>query len=222
MTVPSKSSPSALYLKCLSEAQAHHAASKTYSGKFLRPHAPLIKAHIEQLGGASSILDYGCGKGVQYEWVSHGDEASIPEGMTIEQFWGTRVKRFDPAWPPFSIELPAGQKFDVVICTHVLGSIPISDLRWVLRELFDRANRLVYIAEKIGEVRKKVFSVDDLSHRMPRFDPARWRSFIGEIFNEWRREHLLEHDGDHDLLPKVWLVTRERRPEGAIMLGDWI
>lgn len=162
--VHTKQNPSGLYLQCLGEARRHHLSSKTYSGKFLRPHAPFIKEIIDRLG-CRSILDYGCGKGSQYQWVSHGEDASIPKGETLESFWGVPVTKFDPAWPPFAVEPAPGQTFDLVICTHALGSIPKSDLLWAIRELYDRANKAVYIAEKLGPVRKQVFSDPD---RMPR------------------------------------------------------
>ena len=72
---------------------AYHAAleaskqvhkGKQFTGKFLRPHAPFIKEIIDRLG-CKTVLDYGCGKGQQYEWI-------IPStGQTIEQFWGVTV-----------------------------------------------------------------------------------------------------------------------------------
>lgn len=183
------------YHRALSEATAHHASSKTYSGKFLRPHAPFIKEVIDRLGCAS-ILDYGCGKGAQYSWVSHGADASIPEGMTIEEFWGVPVTKYDPAYPPFAAE-PVG-KFDLVICTHTLGAIPRSDLPTVIDRLHSLAAKALYIAEKIGPVKKQVYSQEIL--RPLGYARADW---VREI----RRPTAME----------VILATRERTAEGAIV-----
>lgn len=163
---------SRLYDTALEEARAHHASSKTYSGKFLRPHAPFIRTLIEKFG-ARTLLDYGCGKGAQYSWVSDGDEASIPGGQTIEQYWGLEATKYDPAYPPFAAE-PVGL-FDVVVCTHVLGSIPTRDLADVLERLFGLAKHCVYIAEKIGPVGKQVFSAPE---HFPRWSSETWRAFI--------------------------------------------
>lgn len=168
------------YHKALEEARAHHASSKTYSGKFLRPHAPFIRELICRLR-AGSVLDYGCGKGAQYTWVSHGGDASIPEGQTIEHYWGVKVTKYDPAYPPFALE-PVG-KFDLVICTHVLGSIPIADLPVIVRRIFNYAREAVYFAEKIGEVRKQVFSEPD---KFPRnWNAEIWARFLSTFAGEF-------------------------------------
>lgn len=189
------------YRRALGEAKAHHASSKTYSGKFLRPHAPFIKEIIDRLG-CKSVLDYGCGKGKQYEWVSHGDEASIPKGQTIEQFWGVDVCKYDPAYPPF--ELLAPGYFDLVICTHVLGSIPKADLADVLHLIFNRAGKAVYIAEKIGPVGKEVFSEPDL---MPRgWSTGLWRATIAGERRIIGREKV-----------ETWVATREKTAVGVLV-----
>lgn len=185
------------YHKALDEARAHHASSKTYSGKFLRPHAPFILELIQRFR-AGSVLDYGCGKGAQYTWVSHGGDASIPEGLTIEQYWGVPVTKYDPAYPPFATE-PVG-KFDLVICTHVLGSIPIADLHVIVPRIFRYARDGVYFAEKIGEVRKQVFS-----------EPGKFPR--GWDHETWAR-YLTSHARN---FPEVeaHLATREATPEGV-------
>jgi hypothetical protein len=180
------------YDRALDEARKHHASSKTYSGKFLRPHAPAIKAIIDRLH-VGSILDYGCGKGAQYLWRSHGDNASIPEGMTLEEFWGVQVRKFDPAWPPFAEPPAPAERFDLVLCTHTLGSIPLLDLLgWVIPGLYRCATKAVYVAEKLGPIGKQVFSEPDA---MPRdFTRAHWCSLLAGL--------------DHTGL-EVWLSTHE-------------
>lgn len=200
--------PSRAYRMALEQATRHHLESKTYSGKFLRPHAPIIKRLIDQTG-ANKVLDYGCGKGSQYEWVSHGGDASIPEGMTIQQFWGAEVFMYDPAYAPMCeftperhLELLERDKFGITLVTHVLGSIPIGDLTgWVLPRLANLTEHAVYIAEKIGEVGKQVF--DDTA-AMPRWEAPYWQGFI---------------QGASVCFPKVaWYIsTHERTPEGKIM-----
>lgn len=140
------------YDAALAQATAHHALNKTYSGSFLRPHKPWLSGLIARLG-ITSALDYGCGKGRQYQWVDPAD------GLTLEQAWGFEVAKFDPAWPPYAAE-PEGQ-FDLVICTHVLGGIPLADHGWVLDRIFASARKAVFIAEKIGPVGKDVHGARD-------------------------------------------------------------
>jgi len=183
--------PTEYYHRALEEAEKHHASSKTYSGKFLRPHAPFIKEIIDRLG-CRSVLDYGCGKGRQYEWRSSEDNQAIPKGQTIEEFWGVPVRKFDPAYPPFAA-VPVG-RFDLVICTHVVGSVPRRDLRWFREGLERYATKAIYYAEKLGPVGKQVFSQPEL---MPR---------------DWTREEwvtALRPVGRPGL--EVWLATREDR-----------
>jgi hypothetical protein len=181
--------PTEHYYRALGEATRHHESNKTYSGKFLRPHAPAIKEIIDRLG-CQTVLDYGCGKGAQYEWVSNEDGQAIPRGQTIEQYWGRTVHRYDPAYRPFA-SVPAG-RFDLVICTHVVGSIPRADLRWFREGIERYATKAIYYAEKLGPVGKQVFSEP---HLMPR---------------DWTREEwasALRPTARSGL--EVWLATRQ-------------
>jgi hypothetical protein len=186
--------PTAAYRKAVAEATAHHAKSKTYSGKFLRPHKPWL---LEIIGrhNIGSAIDYGCGKGAQYDWVDPED------GQTLEQAFGFPVYKFDPAWPPFAKEPEAGAKFDLVLCTHVLGSIPLTDLPWVIGRLGDLCARgkVIYVAEKLGPVQKTALSAPE--DRPVGWTSAQWRDALGT--------HLPAHC-------HAYLSTREAAPEGAL------
>ena len=138
--------PSKAYRRALEQSKKVH-EGKTFTGLFLRPHAPFVKEIIDRLG-CRSALDYGCGKGQQYERV-------MPKhGMTIEEWWGIKVAKYDPAYPPFAKE-PEG-KFDLVICTHTLATIPADDLSWVIDRLHSFAAKAIYVSERLGEARKEL------------------------------------------------------------------
>lgn len=173
------SEPSEAYRLALAQASAHHAESKTYSGRFLRPHKPFLSELIARLGIASA-LDYGAGKGEQYRWVDPAD------GKTLEEAWGFPVEKFDPAWPAYAAE-PAGS-FDLVICTHVLGSIPLSDHGWVIAKLFERARKAVFIAEKIGPIRKGVHG--DRAGLANEWSAIQWIEAIGPHLRPDIEAHL--------------------------------
>jgi hypothetical protein len=139
---------SSAYHHALRSSKAIH-EGKAFTGKFLRPHAGYIKEIIDRLG-CETVLDYGCGKGQQYEWV-------IPStGQTIEDFWGVKVCKYDPAFPAFNQKPPQDARFDLVICTQVLGAIPTTDLPWVIDELYSYSMKAIYVSERLGPARKTV------------------------------------------------------------------
>ena len=155
------------YKEALADCTKHHATSATFSGKFIRPHAPFIKEIVDRLG-CQSILDYGCGKGEQYRWRNNAETGSIPIGMTLEEYWGVPVTKYDPAWPPYSAE-PVG-KFDLVICSCVLRWIPGPDIPSVVDRLYSLGGKALYIAEKLGPVKKK----DKVRFEMVDYDAQGW------------------------------------------------
>ena len=153
--------PSPAYLAALEDSKQIH-KGKTFTGRFLRPHAPFVKEIIDRLG-IKTVLDYGCGKGQQYEWVMER------HGCTIEEWWGVKVTKYDPAYPPFAAE-PEGT-FDLVICTQVLGSIPVSDRAWVIDRLYGLSTMAIYVSERLGGARKVV---GDNSQRGADWTEADW------------------------------------------------
>lgn len=113
---------------------------KTFPGQSLPPHAYRIKILIDKYG-ASTLLDYGCGKGMQYQPM----KIDLKEGKTfhsIPEFWGTSITLYDPAYTPHST-LPQGA-FDAVISTDVLEHCPEDDVDWIVDEIFTYARKFVY------------------------------------------------------------------------------
>ena len=183
--------PSQAYLAALEASKEIH-KGKQFTGKFLRPHAPFIKEIIDRLG-CKTVLDYGCGKGQQYEWV-------IPStGQTIEQFWGVSVTKYDPAYPPFAQE-PVG-KFDLVLCTQVLGAIPEGDRGWVVDRLYALAKKALYISERLHSPRKLIA---DNSLR-PAWTVRDWQE------NTWRGRQEIE----------VTLATRRINDDDEKITEHW-
>ena len=144
-------SPSRDYSTYLREAQRYQLGAKTWSGKLLRPHAPFIKELIDQYK-CQTALDYGCGKGEQYYWVSTEDGQAIPKGATLERYWGLKVSKYDPAVKRYQKE-PIGF-YDLVICTHVLRWIAPDAVDAVIDRLMHLSTKVVYISEKLGELSK--------------------------------------------------------------------
>jgi hypothetical protein len=101
---------------------ALHQKEKKFSGKSITPSVPAIARLVEQTN-ARRLLDYGCGKGKQY------DE------MRVHDAWGGNLPyRYDPGVKRFS-ERPKGA-FDGVICTDVMEHIAEDDVDEVLADIF--------------------------------------------------------------------------------------
>jgi hypothetical protein len=125
---------------------------RVFPGSSLPPQAPRIKRLIEKTG-AQNILDYGAGKGLQYELRNVTIDGGTWE--TIQDYWDVDfVHCYDPSYEPFS-ELPTGT-FDGVICTDVLEHCPEPDVAWIVDEIFAYANRFVYANVACYPARKRL------------------------------------------------------------------
>ncbi len=122
----------------LEQCRIHHAVSKTFSGNGCLKHARALVAMSKAIG-ATSAIDYGCGKGNQYaaSFMLDGQEAMI------EQALGYEVTKYDPAVPKF--EKPPERPADLVWCTDVLEHIPEEDISFIVGELSRLALKGVFV-----------------------------------------------------------------------------
>lgn len=118
-------------------------AERMFDGRSLPPQALRI-ADIIRETGAKTILDYGAGKGQQYQ----PQPIELPDGSShasVAEWWGVEpVTCFDPGHEAFST-LPQGT-FDGVISTDVMEHCPEEDLPWILGEIFGYARKFVYLS----------------------------------------------------------------------------
>jgi hypothetical protein len=118
------------------------APEKTFPGKSLAKQAMRIKRLIDETG-AASILDYGSGKGLQYD-PRPVKVKGVGSFDGIIDYWGVdSVKCYDPAYTPHSA-LPQGL-FDGVVCTDVMEHCPEEDVPWIVEEIFSFAERFVFV-----------------------------------------------------------------------------
>jgi hypothetical protein len=116
-------------------------AALTFPGQNLLPHAAKIKDLIDSTGSLS-LLDYGSGKGLQYEPAVKANSL-FGQGETVMDYWGIDcVTCYDPCYVPYST-LPIG-KFDGVVSTDVLEHCPIEDMEWIVGEIFNYSCKFVF------------------------------------------------------------------------------
>lgn len=145
-----RSAPSEHYRRMLELYRTLHAegektlglnAQETYPGIHALRHARRIKELIDSTG-AKSVLDYGAGKGFQYDLA----DVEIPGAGRwpgLLDYWDVEEMRcFDPCYEPFN-KLPA-EKFDGVISTDVLEHCTEEDIPWIVAEIFSFAKSFVF------------------------------------------------------------------------------
>ena len=203
----SRDNPSARYQELLRMYQRMHvegerfqavAAKFTFDGRSLKPQAQRIKRLIEA-SGAATLLDYGSGKGTQYD----PKPFSVPgEGAwdSVIDYWGVdEVVCFDPAYAPFSAR-PQGS-FDGVICTDVLEHCPEEDVPWIVEEMFSYARRFVFATIACYPARKRLPNGDN-AHCTIR--PPEW----------WQELFARTAAGHGDMLWEAWVQWVES-PQSA-------
>lgn len=109
-----------------------HKDEHLYAGSALTLHKESIRQFISAKK-CDTILDYGCGKGIQY----------FKENIHNDYFYGIMPSLYDPAVEEFS-RLPEGT-FDAVICTDVLEHIEEDDINSVLEQIYSKSSKLVYL-----------------------------------------------------------------------------
>lgn len=96
-----------------------------------------MKGHIEAVGGliekyqAQTLLDYGSGKGAQYD------------DLKLHDRWGgLKPTCYDPGYEPLATK-PKG-KFDGVLCTDVAEHIPLDGVDDFLRDVVSYATKFAF------------------------------------------------------------------------------
>lgn len=159
--------------------------NKSWAGHDVVKYQKQVKDLVDRYG-AKTILDYGCGKGLQYrERLPYGGGKGIemPEDQwqTFDEYLGVTVYCYDPCVAGFEQLPPEGTKFDGVICTQVLNSIPDDDLSWVRNLLEAYSSKFCFIGLNFQrEAKSKKTMYDPAYFRQPRT-----REFFRNYFTDW-------------------------------------
>lgn len=178
----------------------------TFPGASLPPQVTRIKRLIDATG-ATSILDYGSGKGRQYDLR----DVRLPDGRvvpSIADHWNVDyVHCFDPSYPPFS-KTPEG-KFDGVISTDVLEHCPEEDVPWIVDEIFGYATKFVFANVACYPARKRLPTGENAHCTI--LPPHWWAEVVGSV----AARHA-------DLEWEFWIQNREDGPGGPRLVESRI
>jgi hypothetical protein len=194
----SRANPSTRYVELLSMYREMHLegekhlripAHETFDGRSLHGQVRRIKRLIERTG-AETVLDYGSGKGQQYD-PNRIKVQGEGEWDGVLDYWGVEeVVCFDPAYPPYST--PPGGQFDGVVSTDMLEHCPEDDIPWIVEEMFSFARRFVFATVACYPARKRLPSGENAHITLK--DPQWWR----EVFERSAARH-------GDVLWEAWV-----------------
>jgi len=167
----------ALYARMHSEGERRLGIppERTFPGQSLLAHVQRIKRLVDATR-ARTILDYGAGKGLQYQPQKIIiDGRHVADG--VAEYWDVdEVRCYDPGYEPHRA-LPTG-RFDGVVCTDVLEHCPEEDLAWILEEIFSYATCFVYVNVACFPARKTLPSGEN-AHITIR-EPEWWHAIVAD------------------------------------------
>jgi len=116
-------------------------AEMVYAGKSMVPWITAIKDLIA-LTNSKTLLDYGSGKGFQYESMLLEDKDQM-KYQSLQKYWNvSEIYCYDPGYPSYQ-KLPRKQ-YDAVVLTDVLEHCRQEDIKWILAEIFSLARKFVF------------------------------------------------------------------------------
>ena len=171
------------YLESVQQGTEFQKNNKSWAGYDVVKYQTKIKDLVVRYR-ATTILDYGCGKGLQYKEPL--PYASEDNWQTFDEYLGVTVYKYDPCVPEHSTLPPVGTKFDGVICTQVLNSIPDDDMPWVRDLLEGYASKFCFVGLNFQrEAKGKKIMYDPEYFRQPRT-----RQFFRSYFTDWKGSDL--------------------------------
>lgn len=167
------------------------AENKTWAGLDTVKYQKQIRDLVVRYN-AKTILDYGCGKGEQYQQLLPYE--SQDKLQTLDQWLGVQVYCYDPCVPEYNKLPPKGTKFDGVICSQVLGTIPDADLPWVAKTLESYTKDFCFISlnyQRPPKAKKLMFNTAFYQHK-------RTREYFRSHFTDWSQGNLFWWWKDRD------------------------
>jgi hypothetical protein len=201
------------YLESVAAGRSFQQQNKSWSGQDVVKYQRLIKDLVDHYG-ARTILDYGCGKGLQYKEKmpydsgSGKDRHNQDQWQTFDQYLGVSVYCYDPCVEEFETPPPPDAKFDGVICTQVLNNIPDDDMAWVRATLEQHAEKFCFIGlnfQRVAKGKKTIYNPEYF--RAPRdreFFRSHYENWSGSDLFWWFKDRVYYEQWLHDQLDGTW------------------
>lgn len=155
-------------------AQLHRDAA-TFQGYQTPRYADII-GDLVRITESKDLLDYGCGKGMQYEF------------KRIHEGWGVPMPyMYDPYYGPHSKKPECS--FDGVICTDVMEHVPTRDVRDVLRDIGDYAEKFIFLS--ISTKKAKKFLPDGQNAHVTVKPSEWWDRILDDMFQDRPDLHVV-------------------------------
>jgi hypothetical protein len=192
------------YLESVAAGRRFQQQNKSWAGYDVVKYQNKIHDLVNQYN-AKTILDYGCGKGLQYSeplpyGTESGKELPADQWQTFDQYLGVKVFKYDPCVEEFEIPPPPDAKFDGVICTQVLNSIPDADMPWVRDTLERHATKFCFIGLNFQREAKAKKTMYDPEY----FCAPRTREFFKKYYTDWSGSDLFWWFKDRPYYPE-WM-----------------
>lgn len=156
----------------------HNTTSK-WQGEGTLQYIELIKENIDQFN-CQTMLDYGCGKGVQYT------QFAIHKTLGLEL---DNIYQFDPAWAPASTEPDWNKQFDCSICLDVLHFVTEEELQVIKARLERSTSKVCIIGIQIA---------------LPKPDSLNRKPYALLKPAEWWHEQFASWNSTAKLILKTW------------------
>lgn len=171
------------YEQSVQEGIKFQKENKSWAGYDVVKYQKQIKDLVVRYN-AKTILDYGCGKGLQYvDKLPYEENAPW---QTLDEWLGVEVYKYDPCVEGFQIPPPPGTKFDGVIVSQVLHTIPDLDMSWVREELESYTEKFCLITlnfQKQAKGKKFIYEPEY-------FKEPRTREFFKKHYQNWQSGNL--------------------------------
>lgn len=195
---------SSYYKKSVKLGTQFQQENKSWAGYDVIKYQKKIKDLVVRYG-AKTILDYGCGKGLQYTeplpyGAEPGTELPTDQWQTFDQYLGVKVFKYDPCVKGLNRKPPKNKKFDGVICTQVLNSIPDDDMTWVREMLEQHAGKFCFIGINFQRQAKDKKTMYDPDY----FCEPRTREFFKKYYTDWSGSDLFWWFKDRPYYP-AWM-----------------